>query len=535
MAVPTDQKIRGRACRLPVAQHRHHARLPCRSLLTLLLLVAILSGCGDAKKREPSDVVEEEVIVVASGQAAAPDNELPQQKDVPSDTPPTAKNETNTVPTPAQPQNSETVTGPRWRLSDDRPDINERRLQAAGIRVERSQRLILLTDLPSEQTVGLCQLADQLFEKLEQDFGPLPAAADGSAFQVTGHLIGETERFASIGLMPAAELTFRHGRHVNYQFWMNNPDSDYYRRHLLLHEFTHCFMTCESGMTDIPPLWYIEGMAEYFATHQIDVDGSVAFGVMPSSYEGFEGWGRISELRRVARLDAEAIAAGRPPDIEKIGYVMREAVTSQQDVDYAWWWGVCWMLQNHPGYAEDFAQFRTHQRRAPFLQSVRDFLQQHESTLATDWLLFVESLESGFRPAGEFAVARTDQWTLNAAKMRSVSVRPEKGWMSTGLHVNAGERVRIRAQGRYAMNEPASDWPCEPQGVSVEYVRGQPLGILLATVVADDGSRIQRRQPIGTDAELTAEFTGTIWLQINDHSDDRHNNSGMLSVSLQSP
>ncbi|MCR9202791.1 MAG: hypothetical protein NXI04_29450, partial [Planctomycetaceae bacterium] len=79
------------------------------------------------------------------------------------------------------------------------------------------------------------------------------------------------------------------------------------------------------------------------------------------------------------------------------------------------------------------------------------------------------------------------------------------------------------------------DWPCEPQGVSVEYVRGQPLGILLATVVADDGSQIQRREPIGTGAVLTAQFTGTIWLQINDHSDDRHNNSGMLSVTVQSP
>ncbi|MCR9201854.1 MAG: basic secretory family protein, partial [Planctomycetaceae bacterium] len=455
MDVPTDQKVKCQESLRPPVRHLEHLqRRPAAVLLTLIVSMLALIGCSESRRPAASTPVDEEVIVVASDTADA-------SEDVPQ---PPAHSEANTRTEPqratapahakSQPQIAETVTGPRRRLPDDRPDINEQRLQAAGIRVERGRRLILLTDLPPQETAGLCQLADRLFDKLERDLGPLPPAADSSEFQVTGHLIGDASRFASIGLMPGAALTFRHGRHVNYRFWMNNPDTAYYRRHLLLHEFTHCFMTCESGMTDIPPLWYIEGMAEYFATHRLEVDGSVTFAVMPGSYEGFEGWGRVSELQRVAGLDAESIGSDQPPQIPRIHQVMRESVNSQQDVDYAWWWAVCWMLQNHPQYAEDFAEFRTRQQRAPFLQTARSFLQQHKSTLAVDWLLFVESLESGFRSEREFSRIPADRWTLNSEKSRSLTIRPDAGWTSTGLQMQAGEQVQITAQGRYAMNQP---------------------------------------------------------------------------------
>ncbi len=63
-------------------------------------------------------------------------------------------------------------------------------------------------------------------------------------------------------------------------------------------------------MNDIPPLWYTEGIAEYFSTHQVvEVDLPAQFGVMPSDVKLFPGWGRISEIRRsfVGRPSAEVV------------------------------------------------------------------------------------------------------------------------------------------------------------------------------------------------------------------------------------
>ena len=82
------------------------------------------------------------------------------------------------------------------------------------------------------------------------------------------------------------------------------------------------------------------------------------------------------------------------------------------------------------------------------------------------------------------------------------------------------------------MNEPAEDWKCEPQGVSIEYVRNVPLGALVATIVSPVDTRVRRRFVVGTDRVLTAEFAGTVWLQVVDHSAERFNNSGSLSVSF---
>ena len=514
-------------CRPRMMESRRHTRL---TALAVTAAISVMSGCG--QQQETTSSPNEEIIVVSDPvEPTQPQQDTPsaiaEPKSHPDQTPADSQPAGPTATSPA-----ESVSGPRLRLADDRPDMNEQRLQTAGIRVERSRRLVLLTDLPAADTVGLCDLADALFRKLEQDLGSLPDAADGSEFQVTGHLIGDPQRFASIGLMPNAGLTFRHGRHVNYQFWMNAPDTAYYRRHLLLHEFTHCFMTCESGMTDIPPLWYIEGMAEYFATHQIHVDGSVRFGVMPTAFTGFEGWGRISELRKVARLDDGGLTSQASPQILSLSHVLREVVTLQDDVDYAWWWAACWMLQNHPRYASDFAVLRSHQHRAPFLEASRRFLQQHEDTMPSDWLLFIESLESGFDAETEFQTAEVPPWQLQPDASRRITLDARRGWIPTGLTLSAGERVRIQASGQYAMNEPAEDWKCEPQGVSIEYVRNVPLGALVATVVSPVDTRVRRRFVVGTDRVLTAEFAGTVWLQVVDHSAERFNNSGSLSVSF---
>ena len=90
--------------------------------------------------------------------------------------------------------------------------------------------------------------------------------------------------------------------------WLYEQPSDYYRRHLLLHEGTHGFMNTVLG--GCGPLWYMEGIAEYLATHRWK-DGRLTLGYMPRSRDEVPQWGRI-------RLIQDAVAEGRAPALKKV-------------------------------------------------------------------------------------------------------------------------------------------------------------------------------------------------------------------------
>src|SRR5690606_33067247 len=91
---------------------------------------------------------------------------------------------------------------------------------------------------------------------------------------------------------------FAHGRHRDLEFWAYDQPTDYYRRHLVIHEATHCFMST-GGF--VPPPWYMEGMAELFATHDRSSAGAWRFGLMPGGPTGFEGLRRIPLIRQAIR------------------------------------------------------------------------------------------------------------------------------------------------------------------------------------------------------------------------------------------
>jgi hypothetical protein len=420
----------------------------------------------------------------------------------------------------------------KHRLPDDRPEINSARLQAAGIQQYRSERLLLLSDLPAEKVSRLPELADALFNRLEQHFGTLPPATDGSKFQVTGCLIDDEARFRGAGLMPGEQFSFDHGRHRNYQFWMFDQEQDYYRRHLLLHEFTHCFMTCESGMNDIPPLWYIEGMAEYFATHRLPQNkqpplGSTAFGILPHSYSGFDGWGRISELRRLASVPTDAGNLS----IEPLPNVMPTTVNVfRSDAQYARSWCLCWLLQSHPVYQKAFAPLAGCRTRDEFLDVLATISADIKHRLAIDWLLVRESLQEGFDTDRSFPIhATAPLQPLNATAVPT-AIQAAAGWQQVPVRLQRDQMVVVECSGKFQVNATLQPWISEPQGVSIEYVRHRPLGCVLAVFVSEAADRISSPQSVGVRADLTAPFDGTLWLQVNDHSHSRTDNDGEVSV-----
>ncbi len=303
----------------------------------------------------------------------------------------------------------------RRRLPDDRPDINEARLNAVGIRIYRGNRLVLLTDIPDESISQLPAMADRLFEKLESHFVALPVSLDGSDFQVTGCLISDEDRFRSAGLMPQEGFTFKHGRHFNYQFWVFDPTFEYYRRHLVFHEFTHCFITCESGMLNIPALWYIEGMAEYFGTHRRSESGDIDFGILPENFNDYDGWGRISELRRSfqqqpddlpSTMDApENLRTADLLSIPTLRSVMPDAVANfQEDSQYVTAWALCWLLHTHPEYKQLSSILRSLRTRSEFAKAAGRLRDDNQPKFSIDWLLTYECLIEGFDTERSFPV-----------------------------------------------------------------------------------------------------------------------------------
>ncbi|MFO0426596.1 MAG: hypothetical protein ACK526_08520 [Planctomyces sp.] len=437
----------------------------------------------------------------------------------------------------------------RFRLprKDLRPD--PQKLRQLGIRTITSQRLVLHTDVPEEQCQGLAELADQLFETLERQLGPLMPAEDGSEFQVTGFLINAKERFAEAGLLPPEEFPIRHGRHLGYRFWLMNQETDYYRRHLLLHEFTHCFMNCEYGMTDIPALWYTEGIAEYYATHQLPEPSEPEpsqtvplFGILPSKVERFPGWGRISEIRRSfdGTPSSEGLDAGFTPLSTVLNPPGNRLIEDRQ---YAHAWALVWLINHHPDYRKIFQPLRSLRSGQQFTAELKKIPDSVWHTLAIDWLLTQDSLIEGFdiersfpdRPVenlrrGNAAPSKTIDTEVGEG--RSLMVHADRGWQFSGLRLKSDQKISLTSSGQFQIGKTSRPWISEPQGITLRYHRGRPLGELVGILVAEDGSSASRRIPIGSGTEVYIPFDAELWLQLNESAAERENNQGAVTVEL---
>ncbi|MDG1897683.1 MAG: hypothetical protein P8J37_22520 [Fuerstiella sp.] len=504
----------------------------------LCILWSLACGCGQAPspaQNPPATLTSP----VSEKPAARPDDVArTQNKDVlalPTSTP--ANEE------PQQTAGNTETAALKVRLPDERPGLNAARLAQAGIRRYESRRLILLSDLPEEIVAHLPAIADQLFDRLESHFGKLPASIDDSDFQVTGHLIDNEQAFRAAGLMPSETFTFDHGRHWNYQFWMFDTEQDYYRRHLLLHEFTHCFMTCECGMQQLPASWYMEGMAEFFATHRLvnqqGTPARVEFGVFPESFEDFEGWGRISEIRRSFQRRGSADAAN--PEhltITTLEDVMPDhAKNFTQYSQYATSWALCWFLQTHPDYRDPFRSLATLRTGDEISETVRQLRGHLQPRLGTDWLLFVESLREHYDVNHSFPVHSKTPLTANDLKtgIAKFQVQADLDWQDSGLRLAAGESVNVKCTGHFSVNDQPHLWMSEPQGVSIEYFSGLPLGQVVATLVSDAGVSMTSRISVGTGKTIRTSQNVSVWLQVNDSSASRRNNAGTVDVEFSLP
>lgn len=497
--------------------------MPVRRLVVVLGLAGlIVAGC-EKPAQTPKNVHTRTIEPPASSRAGQGQSERREAVD---DQDAGNSREVPAASLPKTEISPHLVVERQYRPSDSRPRHNDERLAHAGIRCFESKRLRLYTDVAPQLAEPLPGLIDRAYDAWEAYFGPLPPDREKRDFQMTGYVMVDWQAFQELGLIPPDLPAFSAGRHRGAEFWIYDQKDDYYRRHLLIHEATHCFMTIiPNVMASLP--WYMEGMAELFGTHAADDEGHVQFRVMPDDPKKFAGFGRI-------RMIQEDVRAGRLLDLADIFQIASNDFPKMHP--YAWSWALCKFLDGHPRYRQ---RFRRIQQEVSAQEPQADFDRLFAADwldLRDEWLLFAANLCWGYdieRTVIDFAAGHE----LNAGSPGGiVDIAADRGWQSSGMLVEAGRRYSIHAEGRFKLAEVPRPWESEPQGVSIRYVGGRPLGMLLATIrnstaEADRGAcSMLATIAVGRGCELTPAATGTLYFRLNDAPNELADNSGAVRV-----
>jgi hypothetical protein len=401
--------------------------------------------------------------------------------------------------------------------------VDDAQTAAAGIRKLTGKHLVLYTDVPSSEEIDrLPEIFDLAFPQWCAYFHVDPAAA--ADWSMTGFLIRDKARFRQAGVLPDSLPPFLHGFSRNHDLWLYEQPSDYYRRHLLLHEGTHGFMNTRLGACG--PSWYMEGIAELLATHRWR-DGRLTLNYLPANRQEVPEWGRI-------RIIKDALEARRAKNLED---VLQYPVSNRAETEfYAWCWALATLLDRHPGYQPRFRTLYQHVLEPNFTERFHDLYETDWQQLREQWQVFVSGLEYGY-DVGRTAIDFTPGKPLPASGA-TLSVAADRGWQNSGLRLEGGVKYRLRASGRYQVAREPQIWWCEPNGVSLRYYQGRPLGMLLAAVRPDvpdakRSSSLLRPSEVGLGTTLAPNQAGTLFLKINDSAAELFDNAGELKVEIQ--
>ena len=444
----------------------------------------------------------------------------PAQDESPGSDPPDSSH--FLVPDHSLPTRNQSLALPR--RGPPLPVIDQQRVAAAGIRKIEGKHLVLYTDVQAGPAVEeLPRVFDAAIALWCHYFG---IDVDQVAqWKIVGYLMQRKERFQGTGLLPDDLPPFLNGYQRGAELWWYEQPSDYYRRHLLLHEGTHAFMQWQLGGAGPP--WYMEGMAELLATHRWQNE-QLQLAYFPQNREEVEQWGRIKIVK-------DELAAGRGMSLEQI---MDYSPTAHLRIEpYGWCWAASIFLDRHPQFQKRFHQLPAHVRDEPaaFAHTLEGLYEPDRRELNEQWQLFTMNIEYGYDIPREAVLY--EPRLVQATGVQQVQVRADRGWQSSGLEVQAGRRYIVAASGRYQVARVPRIWWCEPGGVTIRYHRGMPLGMLLAAVSNQAGpstglTGLANPQRVGLSREMTFSRTGTLFFRINDSPAELDDNSGELTVRI---
>lgn len=403
------------------------------------------------------------------------------------------------------------------------PGFDANKAAALGLRKLQSQHLTLYTDVPSSPAVDeLPQVFDAALPGWEKFFGK-QAPAD---YRIVACLMQDRRRFLACGLLNRSVPPFKHGYTLGRNIWLYEQPTDYYRRHLLLHEGTHAFML-DRYQAPGPP-WYFEGLAELLGTHRWD-GKSVTLGVVPASREEAPHWSRVKIVR-------DEVAAGRPMSLVSI---MNYSARAHLELEpYGWCWAAASFLHQHPDYSEAFRSMLDELQLPPrkFNSALYQKLSGRWALLGAEWQHYIKAMDYGFdvkREALEVGPAPTSV----AAGGSVVEVKADRGWQSSGLYLEAGQTYQLIASGRYQVDTDPKPWISEPNGVTLRYYNGRPVGMVLAAVhdpktVPQGLCELCKPREVGLGTRWTCERSGVLFLRVNEDPRKLADNQGTANVKV---
>ena len=404
-------------------------------------------------------------------------------------------------------------------------EVDPAKLEANKIRTIEGKHVTIYTDLPASPEIDeLPKVFDAAYPQWCEYFQVDPVA--NADWKVKAVLMSNKETFKNAGLFPDSLPEFLHGYYQGDAVWLLDQPSDYYRRHLLIHEGTHAFMMILLGGAGPP--WYMEGMAEHFGTHNWE-NGQLTTRVMPPSKDATPMWGRIKIIQ-------DEVAGGSALSLTRIMGTPQQSFL--QNRPYAWCWGACAFLDNHSLSQEAFRDMVTQVRlTGGFSERLLNELGDVMPQLAESWELFVTNAEYGY------------DWKRNevlyldpvpfSGEVMTAEISADRGWQSTGILLDSSSNFAITASGEYIIrHEDGQPWMCEPNGVTIHYYKGKPLGQLVGALRAEpwQGGAITplvSTNEVGLGTSLFPEGPCVLFLKVNESPDQLGDNSGKIQVQIK--
>ena len=410
-------------------------------------------------------------------------------------------------------------------------DIDQELVAAAGIQRIQGKYVDIYTDVRDRKDIlEFAEVFDQAVPQWCEYFNvDLERVKD---WKLSGFIVLDKDRFRRAGLFPKHLPKFLVGWQSGHEFWVYPQPGEYYTRHLLIHEGTHGFMRHFLKGTGAP--WYTEGMAELLALHKWQ-DGKLQIRCRVDNSDDCAYWGRVGVIREDRQQELTMT-------FEDVFHIESRAFLEVRA--YAWAWAACEFFDSHPLTHDHFKKLQTtaSDHTITFSRNFKRSIFDKYPQLQEQWEMFIAEIEYGYdvQAASIKHLAKRDSLPLD------LNVDVARGWQSTGIQLQLGQSIRVESSGRFQVaNHDGQQWPCEADGITIEYYRGRPLGKLIAVIkpavinpAVDTAAKSPLTDPsqwieLGTKSVITAPVSGTLYIRINESPARLDDNEGSLKVSLK--
>ena len=287
---------------------------------------------------------------------------------------------------------------------------------------------MLFTDVPPHSSVDeLPAVFDQAFPQWCRELAL--DAKQYANWQMRGFLVKDRERFEATGLWPKNLPAFLNGYTRGREFWLFDQSSEYYRRHLLLHEGVHGVMF--SLQKSSGPAWYMEGLAELLATHRWH-DRRLTLPHFPTAAVDVPKLGRIEIVQQeFKRGNAKYLR-------DVLAFENRMFLENEA---YAWSWAAAAFLNGHPAYRDRFRALVKQPAYQDLNEKFRELYATDSQQMHEEWQVFIGELAHGYdfaRTRLDFSPAKTTPGTVSPVKL---TVAADRGWQNTGAASGGREAI----------------------------------------------------------------------------------------------